>query len=150
MAVLFFVAAGMFPPAFADHGKKGMGYGGGLHGMFFMKAHFMLIHGEQLGLSEDQMRQIKDLKVEVKKYLVSRDAEVELKAIDINAALHESPVNTQAISALIDEKYALKSAKAKYLVDAIVKLKSMLSDEQMSMLKSMWKGSKAKYGHHGR
>jgi len=103
------------------------------------KAHFFLKNQDELKLSDEQIRQIKDLKVSVKKDLVKRGAEIDLMKIDIKSALYEDTINREAINKLIDKKYDLKRSKAKYLVGQYVALKSILTDEQTKEVKALWK-----------
>tara|TARA_B100000315_G_C14311680_1_gene466665 strand:+ start:224 stop:679 length:456 start_codon:yes stop_codon:yes gene_type:complete len=111
----------------------------GLEKKVLWKAHFFLKNQDELKLSDEQMRQIKDLKVSVKKDLVKRKAEIDLIKIDIKSALYEETINTEAINKLIDQKYDLKRSKAKYLVSKYAALKSILTDEQAKEVKALWK-----------
>jgi len=118
------------------------GHGHGLEEKFFHKAHFILVHQKSIGLTEGEVDSIKALKMDVKKYLIRQGAEIDLVKTDVKSLLWAKTIDTEAIHGLIDQKYELKKAKAKYLVDAYAKLKGMLSDEQYETLKETWR---AKY-----
>jgi len=105
---------------------------------FFHKAHFILVHQKSLGLTEEEIASVKALKMDVKKYLIRQGAEIDLVKTDIKSLLWTKTIDTGAIHGLIDQKYELKKAKAKYLVDAYAKLKGMLTDEQYEKLKDLW------------
>ena len=128
-------------PGFANYGKKSGDYQHKrLDEKVLFKAHLMKAHQDELGLSDDQVGQIIALKIDVMKYLVRQGAEIEVIAIDIKSMLYNRPVDTAAIHKLIDNKYDLKKAKSKYLVDSYAKLKGILSDEQYDKMKSLKKG----------
>jgi len=117
---------------------KGSGHHSMLADKFFSKAHFLLVHQESLGLAEDQVNQIKSLKMDVKKELVRRGANIDIVKIDIHSHLWQKQIDVAAINGLIDQKYDLKKEKAKYLVSSYAQLKGMLTDEQMEKAKSIW------------
>jgi len=123
--------------------KGGHGYKKGKHKGFemeiFHKAHFILKNQEELGLSEEQVERIKGLKIEVKKELIKRRAEIEILAVDIKAKMHEGEIDIKAVNKLIDKKYELKKEKAKYLIKTYVELKSILTEEQKQSLKAIWR-----------
>ena len=142
-SLLVLAICGFTPIASArphGYGYK-MGHGWGLESIFFYKAHFMLENQAELGLSEEQVKLIQDLKQNVKKLLIKQQADIDILAIDIKAKLHDDPVDVAAINALIDQKYEIKKAKTKSLVDAIAKLKGTLTDQQREALKDLWKKS---------
>jgi len=113
-----------------------------LESKFFYKAHKLLKHEEELGLSDKQIERIKDLKLTTKKDLIQKEAEIELLALDIKAQLYEEKVNLRAVKDLIDKKYELKKAKAKTLVEAYVTLKDVLNKVQKEKLKELYKERK--------
>lgn len=114
----------------------------GLDGKFLYKAHFILENVEELGLSDKQKEEIKNLKMDTKKNLIRQDAEIDVLALDIKQKMYESTIDTKAVNELIDQKYELKKAKAKASVEAIAKLKQILSDEQHKKMKAMFKTGK--------
>lgn len=160
--MLFAVMSLALPAVYANHGgggkscpmsggKCGMGGGGyqdggGLDQMFFMKAHFILANQEELELTDDKVAAIKALKIETKKSLIKQNADIAIACIDIQSALHQYPIDTAAVNTLVDQKYDLKKAQAKTLVDALAKLKGTLTQEQYDKLKEIW-GGKGKGGH---
>ena len=59
------------------------------------------------------------------------------------------PINKKETDKLIDQKYELKKAKAKALIDVYAELKTILSDKQKNKLKKIMKQSqKMKRGYH--
>ncbi|GAG18917.1 unnamed protein product [marine sediment metagenome] len=128
--------------AWASCSRKTKGCYKGLGKKFFFKTHMVLKNQDELGLSDKQVKEIKDLKMKTKKDLIRKKAEIDLVALDIKVAMHEEQIDTGAIDKLIDQKYDLKKEKAKSLVGAYAAVKGTLTDEQKSKLKSLWKKCK--------
>ncbi|MFC1624182.1 Spy/CpxP family protein refolding chaperone [Candidatus Omnitrophota bacterium] len=143
--ILVLVLSFAVPATYAyDCGKsKGKGHSSkGLDEKIFYKAHFILKNEEELGLSDEQVKEIKDLKIKTKKDLIKSKAEIELAALDVKTKLWEDVIDTEAISGLIDKKYELKKAKVKSLVEAYAALKNILTEDQKKTLKSLWRNCK--------
>ena len=136
-AVLFFLASATF--AFADGNKGKMGHEKSLDEKILFKAKMMIMNQEELALTDDQVKQIKDLKTAVKKEKIKREAEIDLLAVDIKAHLYEDKINVEAVDKLIDKKYDLKKEKAKFFVGEYAKLNGMLTEAQAKEMKSMCK-----------
>ena len=135
---LVLVASFITGEVFADGHGKSKGDHGSLDKKLYMKAHFLLKNEKELGLTDAQVEQIKNLKYETKKDIIKRKAEIDVLAVDIKRALWADTIDTDAINALIDKKYELKKAKAKTLVSAYAKLKATLTDEQKEKMKTLW------------
>ena len=139
MLLCFFLSA---TQVYAEgHGKMKGGHGDFGDKVFF-KAMLIIKNQEELGLSDDQVKKVKDLKIASKKDLIRKKAEIDLLVLDIKAALWEDTVDINAVNALIDKKYEIKKAKAKSLVAALVALKEVLTEEQQKKLKGLCKKGK--------
>lgn len=103
----------------------------------FSSLHAALSNKDELGLSDEQNRQIKNLKIALKKDLIKRTAEIEILDVDFNAALWEDTINKDNVYQLIEQKYDLKKQKTKVLVDAYATLKTILSTEQKAKLTNL-------------
>jgi len=113
-----------------------------LEDKFFEKLALIMSNREELSLSEEQVAQIKDLKISSKKNLIRTDAEIDIAELDIKVKMWEDPIDTNAISVAIDKKYELKKEKDKSLVVAYTTLKGMLTEEQKAKLKELHKKCK--------
>jgi len=129
----------------ADHKKKD-GHRKGMDEKLFYKAHMMLRNEIELGLSDEQVGMIKDLKLSTKKSMIRQKAEIEILALDVKAAMWKDTIDVEAVGKLIDQKYELKKQKAKSLVAAYAELKGILTKEQKDKLKELWKSCKASKG----
>ena len=118
------------------HSKKG------LENKFSCKVHMSLANMEELGLSDKQDAKIRDLKINAKKDLIRKNAEIEILALDIKEAMCGDTIDTKAVNKLIDKKYELKKEKTKSQVAAYAALKGTLTDDQKAKMKDIWKKCK--------
>lgn len=105
--------------------------------MFNSKISFILRNSKDLGLSDDQMMKIKELKCKIEKSMIMRKAEMEVTGIDIMQAFGKDDIDTVAIGKLIDKKYESKKMESKDLVDAYANLNVILTKEQQKTLKDI-------------
>ena len=110
----------------------------------FCKAGFLIKNSDELELSDEQVDQIKKLKMETKKEVIRDQAEVDLIKVDIKSKMWDDPVDVKAIDKLIDKKYDIKKKKAKALIGAYAQLQGILSDKQKDAAKALWKSCKCK------
>ena len=122
------------------HGKceKSQRYGGSFDSKVFAKAHFILKNEDELDLTEDQAKKIKDLKAETKKSKIQKQAEIDVLAVDIKSEMYGDKIDIEALNKLIDQKYEAKAQKAKLLAGAYAQLKDTLTDEQKDTLKDLY------------
>ena len=111
---------------------------------FFHFAHLALENHEELGLSEDAVKKIRELKIGTKKSLIRNRAEVELLMVDVISKLHTEKPEISEINKLIDKKFDIKKAGMKKLIAGFVGVKKLLSKEQMKQVKAICKAE----GYH--
>jgi len=109
---------------------------------FTGRLKMILSNKDALGLSEEQIKNVKDLKMKTKKDLIRMDAEIDVTRLDIESAMWDETADTETINKLIDKKYDLKKEKAKSLVAACNALKGILTKEQNDKMKEMCKEHK--------
>lgn len=107
-------------------------------GKIMKKAHFFLENQKALGLKEDQVKAIKAIKMDVKKTEIRQTAEMQVFYLDLKSKLSEPKVDEAGLNAMIDSMSSGMVASAKASVAQYVKLKSILSDEQMNKAKEIW------------
>ncbi|MFH1836752.1 MAG: Spy/CpxP family protein refolding chaperone [Candidatus Omnitrophota bacterium] len=134
---------------YAEQGK-GMGHEKSLDEKIVCKAGMILTNKEDLGLSEEQAAKVKEIKVAVKKEVIRKDAEIEILKIDIMADMYADTINVEVVNALVDKKYDLKKAKAKYLVKAYADVGNVLTAEQKKSLKELCKKGKCDMAKGGK
>ncbi len=143
LSLMAFSLVGMgMTPALA----KGYGHHGkdkhDLEKKFYKKVHFLDDHQQELGLTDDQMQQVWDLKFRLKKSMIEHDARIDTAKVDIMRNLKQRNVDVEATNALVDQKYEAKAAKAKAMVQAYADLKNIVSDQQYETMKSLWREKK--------
>lgn len=138
---VFLIAAVFLSVSFAYAGHPGKCSPGkeNLSDKFFMKTMFILENSDEMALTEDQIQKIKNLKLETKKQLIRKEADIEIIELDINSKLMEDKINTQDIGKLIDQKMELKKQNMMVLVESYASLKNILTDEQKKALKDLHK-----------
>lgn len=126
---------------FPDHGKKE-----DLSEKVFHQMHMAIVGKDELAITDEQLKQIKKLKVETKKDLIMKKAEIETTALDIKSLLSDDNLDVQQVSKLIDRKYDLKKEKEKLLVSAYAAFKKILTDQQKTDLSNLVKFKEQQQG----
>jgi Spy/CpxP family protein refolding chaperone len=103
----------------------------------FKKLHVIMKNKDQLKLSKNQITEIKKLKVDAKKDLIRKKAEIDVISVDIKSKLWDETIDVSGINKLVDQKYDLKKEKTKSLIAAYAELKKILSEEQKGILKEL-------------
>ena len=106
---------------------------------FFHFAHSILENHEELGLTDVDVKKVRDLKIGTKKSMIRNRAEVELLMVDIISSLYQEKPEISEINKLIDKKFEIKKAGMKKLIAAFVGIKKLLSKEQMKQVKAICK-----------
>jgi len=109
---------------------------------FFKKAGFIFERYGELQLSDDQKSKIKVLKKKAKKELIRKEAEIDIMGIDFKEAIYQDMIDIAAVNTLIDKKYEVKKEKTKFFVKSLAELKVLLTEEQKSKLKELYKVKK--------
>lgn|GEM_PF-956450 len=105
-----------------------------------MKAGHILANQEELGLTDQQVTQIEQIKTEAEKAQIRKMADFQIFMIDLKTALKADEPDVNAINARIDKESAAMVSSMKETVAAYVQLKKVLTPAQMSTLKGMKKG----------
>jgi hypothetical protein len=153
---IFTLALALSAPVFANHeggcpagqhdcdGGSGCSNGGQQQGgcpitaKFMAKSAFFLDNKDALGLSDDQVKTIKALKLEVEKTSVRQGADMQIFMLDVMAKLQDDTVDVEGTNSLIDKGSAGMSESVKSVVAAYAKLKGTLTAEQATKAKAIW------------
>ena len=95
---------------------------------FFHTSHEILEHKTELGLTEEQVKSVKDLKLDMEKRSIKQMADMQIFMLDIKSKLGEDKVDTDQVNAMIDQGFANMSATAKDSVASYAGLKGILTD----------------------
>jgi Spy/CpxP family protein refolding chaperone len=98
-----------------------------------------MIHHNQdeLKVNDNQLNQIRELEIALKKDSIKKKAEIEIITVDIRSFLSEDEIDIDAVSKLIDQKYEIKKAGLKKVVKSFAELKKILTKEQKEKLKEV-------------
>jgi len=125
-------------------GRQRGGYECPVTAKFFGKADFILANKDELGLTEEQISKAKQLKLDVQKSTIRQMADLQVLMLDVEAKLVEPKVDVEGINALLDQGFASMAAATKGVVFSYAELKAVLSDDQMTKLKSLWQGRRSR------
>lgn len=114
-------------------------------------------HEESMGITQEQMEKIKDIKHKAVKEMIQLTADKDIIYVDLKSAMWKEKINVSEINKLIDQKYAVKVKLAKKYVKAIGDVQDVLTEEQrahwMEIAKAKKKGwsscSKCEKGSKG-
>ncbi|HNV86472.1 MAG TPA: Spy/CpxP family protein refolding chaperone [Candidatus Omnitrophota bacterium] len=123
---------------------NGYGHGEGLSlkEKFFHKERFIQCNQTELGLKEDQIQAIKNLKYDLSRKMIEMNSKMELAMLDIQQELHNDKVNMDRLNALVDAKMETKKALCKDALKAYVDMMSILTAEQKAKMKELWRQQK--------
>jgi Spy/CpxP family protein refolding chaperone len=130
-------------------GCQQMGQGrGGMMGMarermghhkrwFQCGVSLMLQNADKLGLSDEQIKNLYDIKRKYSKDIIKQDAEMKIAEIDLGALLKESEINLSEIKEAL-KKVENTKTQIRYLrIMAFVEARKILTDEQKNSLKKL-------------
>jgi hypothetical protein len=151
--VLVLAATLALPSVYAGEGFRHQKEKRGLDAVFQKKVHVMLKNAGDIGLTPDKIEELKGLQLDTQKTLIQQKADMKVINLDIREKLRAPQVDVNEVYTLVDRKYEIKKTGDKMLVDAIVKTKGLLTQEQMDKLKELWKsgpetGRQSKWKHY--
>lgn len=103
------------------------------------KAKFFLANAEAIGLTDEQIQQIKAIKVDAEKDEILGGAQMQVAFLELESKMSADPVDLEAINKTVDELSAGMSKGAKKSAQRYVDLKSILTVEQKKKAKEIWK-----------
>ena len=151
-AVVLGAALFLSAPVFAREAKEGCS--GGQHhlqtrcqggnscpigGKTVMKLHFILENKGDLKLTEDQIKTLKELKLQSEKDGIRQNADSRLFMLDLKSKLEEDKIDVEGANTLIDKGFSSMATAAKSNLEAYAKLNNVLTDDQRAKIKELWK-----------
>lgn len=97
----------------------------------------MLADRDKLGLSEDQIKKIKDLSVKVRKAVIKMGAEIRTLRVDMNTTVWEAPLDLNESNSLLARSHSLFEDRGKFLLNSIHELHQILTPEQLKSFNSL-------------
>lgn len=102
------------------------------------KAGFFLSNKAEIGLSEEQVAEIKAIKLATLKSMIRSKAEMEIFEMELMDKMSQPALDLASLNASIDEASAGWGAGAKATLADYAKLKAVLNEGQMSKAKEIW------------
>lgn len=105
------------------------------------KAKMLWEHKDALGLTPEQLGQLKEIKHAAIKDMIRLKADVDVIKVDIDSEMWAEQIDAGKVSRLIDGKYDAKNKIAKTYVQALADMQKVLTDEQRTawLEMRMWK-----------
>lgn len=148
MLAAFFVFSSV-PSGFAGHGGgqcSRRGYGGHCEqkasecpivNALLTQAHTALEHSKDLGLTDDQITKIREIKIEAKKFNIRMGAEMAIAQIDMKVAFKADNFDAEGMKKNIDAMAAQFPEGGKKAVDWYAAFRSELKADQWQKLKEL-------------
>ncbi len=108
-------------------------------GKFMQCSGLLLGNAAEIGLSDDQVKSIQQLKNDMIKRGILGKAGMEVFMIDMQSKLAEEKLDVDGIGKMIDEGTKIMSEDAKASLSALSKLKEIVKPEQMKKCKEICK-----------
>jgi len=99
---------------------------------------------EDLGLKDDQLEKIADIKHATIKELIQLKADKDIVKVDLKSLMYADTIDVDEANKLIDAKYQAKKDSAKVYIKAVSDIQQVLSKDQRSQWKELCKKAKDK------
>jgi len=121
-----------------------LAYGGGKCGCsdkgkceMLQKVKMIILNKAELGLTEQQVEKLADIKHAIMKDSIMLDAQVDVIAVDIKTLLGKDTVDVAAVKPLVDKASDLEKEKTMKCIQAFADAKKVLTPEQNKKMKEI-------------
>ncbi len=122
--------------------------GGQRGGMFKHKMHKqggIERFADEIGLSENQLKKLKTIKLDAAKEAVAKRSEVKIAHIELRELIHNDNPDESAIKKQVEKIGRLKTDMMLAMVDKKLAVRKILTDEQQTKLKELRKKEKKNF-----
>ena len=130
-------------------GEHGHWMGGGMNAMFCKMPWKVIMHAEEIGLSEEQVEALRNRHAEARKQMIQIRSQIEMDMIDVKNAVMREEIDMPTAEAKIHEIGKLKADKWLAMVQAMHEMRQILRPEQQQKVKEMVMGWFKKGGMAG-
>lgn len=127
-----------------SYGKHGYGHGHHMGTLHYLK--HLLVHKEELGLSDEQVTRIHDLKMSLKKEKIRTKADLKIAKLELLEMIHGDKGDLDQIEAKFKEKMALKTKLFMASIKARRAAHDVLAPDQLEKAKEI---HEMESKHHG-
>jgi Spy/CpxP family protein refolding chaperone len=97
----------------------------------------MLRNADKLNLSDEQIKNLENLKRKYSKDIIKQDAEMRIAEIDLGALLKEPEINLSEVKEVLKKVENIKTQIRYLRIMAFVEARKILTDEQKNSLKKL-------------
>lgn len=118
----------------------GMGHrmgGFGMKAMFMMMPWKVIMHADELGLSEDQVEALRKRHSEAKKQMIQIGSQIKMDMIDVKEAVMREEINMPVAEAKIREIAKLKGDMFLAMVQGMHEMRGILTADQRRKVREM-------------
>jgi Spy/CpxP family protein refolding chaperone len=131
-------------------GSCGCGKGlGGIKAMFMKMPWMVIMHAEELGLSEEQVEKLRKRHSEALKQIIGIKSQMKMDMIDVKDAVMREEIDMPTAEAKIREIGKLKADMFLAIIHAIHDMRQIATPEQRAKIKAMMMGWMQKGGMAG-
>ena len=105
----------------------------------YIQADFLIQQGTALGLSEEQINKIRDLKTNLQKESLRNEAEIDIALLELRNEIEKGKTNGIKVPTLIDKEYELKKKMSKDGYNALTEIDKLLTPEQKQKAQELFK-----------
>ncbi len=117
--------------------RHGQWMGGGIRAMFYRMPWMVLMHADELGISDEQCEKLRNRHAEAKKQLIGLRSQIEMDMVDVKNAVMREEIDMPTAEAKIKEIGGLKAEKWLTMVKALHDMRQILRPEQQEKIKEM-------------
>lgn len=115
----------------------GGGHGFGMKAMFMMMPWKVMMHADELGLSEEQVEKLRARHIEAKKQMIQLGSQKKIAMIDLKNAVMREEMDLATAKAKAEEVAKLKGEKLIAMIQAMHDMKEILTPQQREKIKAM-------------
>lgn len=121
------------------HGLRGLGHwmGGDIRAMFHAMPWKVMMHADEIGLSEEQCEELRKRHAEAKKQIIQIRSQIEMDFIDLKNAVMREEMDMPTAEAKIREIGSLKAEKWLTMIKAMHDMHQILRPEQREKVREM-------------
>ncbi len=119
------------------HGPEIKGMGCGIKSIFMTLPWKVMMHAEELGLSEDQVEALRKRYAEARKQMIQIGSQIKINMIDVHDAVMREEIDMPCAEAKIREIGKLKSELFLGMIQAMNHMRHIPSPEQRKKIREM-------------
>jgi Spy/CpxP family protein refolding chaperone len=116
------------------HGHR---MGGGMKAMFMILPWKVIMHSDELGLSEDQVEAFRNRHAQARKQMIQIGSQIKMDMIDVQNAMMREEMDMQTAEAKVRDIAKLKGDMFMALIQGMHDMRQILTPDQRNKVKEM-------------